>query len=179
MENTADLIKRIRLSDAAAFKELFDLYHQDVFNFLYYKTGNVEAAEDILQDVFIKIWERKEQLKTETSIKSFLFTIANHAALNFIRHNKIVMKFQMEELQKPAFGESPHVALERKNQEELLMESISNLPEKPRVTFMMCKFDGLSYKEVASRLNISVKTVEGHIGRALKMLREDVQQAVA
>lgn len=58
------------------------------------------------------------------------------------------------------------------------MESISNLPEKPRVTFMMCKFDGLSYKEVAARLNISIKTVEGHIGRALKMLREDVQQAV-
>lgn len=179
MKNTTDLVRRIRLSDAAAFQELFDLYHQDVFNFLYYKIGSVEAAEDILQDVFVKIWERKLQLKSDTSIKSFLFTIANHAALNFIRHNNIVMKFQVEEQHNPVFGESPHAELERKNQQELLMKSISNLPEKPRVTFMMCKFDGLSYKEVAKRLDISIKTVEGHIGRALKMLREDVQQAMA
>ncbi len=179
MKNTDNLINRIRLSDSAAFKELFDLYHQDIFNFLYYKIGSVEAAEDILQDVFVKIWERRLQLKNETSIKSFLFTIANHTALNFIRHNKIVMKFQMEEQHKPAFCESPQAELERKNQEELLMESILSLPDKPRVTFMMCKFDGLSYKEAAERLNISIKTVEGHIGRALKILREEVRHAVA
>lgn len=167
-----NLAQRIKRSDANAFKELFDYYQKGIFNFLYFKLGSVEAAEDILQDAFVKLWENRQQLREEVSIKSYLFTIANNLALNHLRHTKIVLKFQLEQKRESPKEETPYRELEKNELNNSLLEAIENLPEKPRVAFMLSRFEDLTYKEVAERLGISVKTVESHIGRALKLLRE-------
>lgn len=168
------LIERIRCSDSAAFSELFDHYQQDVFNFLYYKLGNVGAAEDILQDVFVNIWEHRCNLRSDTSMKSYLFTIANRAALNYIRHNKVMLRYQAESEKQVWQTENPYVELERTELHGNLLRAIEKLPEKPRVVLMMSRFDNMSYREVAECLDVSIKTVENHIGKALKLLRERV-----
>ena len=168
------LVRRIKRSDTEAFRELFEIYQRDIFNFLHFKLGNIEAAEDLLQDVFIKIWERRRQLRENTSIKSFLFTIARHAALNYLRHNRIVLKFQVEQRIRVSEEESEYQEFERNEIEQVLMNALTKLPEKSRLPFMMSRFEELTYNEIADRLNISVKTVESHMGRALKLLRESL-----
>jgi len=157
-----------------AFRELLKSTG-DIFNFLHFKLGNIEAAEDFVQDVFIKIWERRGQLRENTSIKSFLFTIARHAALNHLRHNKIVLKFQEEQTNKVSAEQTEYLEFERIELQNVLMRAIINLPVKSRAAFMMNRFEELTYNEIADRLNVSVKTVESHMGRALKLLRESLQ----
>jgi len=172
------LVQRIKRSDSEAFRELFEIYQLDIFNFLHFKLGNIEAAEDLLQDVFIKIWQRRFQLREDTSIKAFLFTIARHSALNYLRHNKIVLRFQMEQKNKASEAQSEYLELERVEFKNMLMNAITNLPVKSRLAFMMNRFEELTYHEIADRLNISVKTVESHMGRALRLLRKSLQVTV-
>ena len=169
------LVQRIKRSDTEAFRELFEIYQRDIFNFLHFKLGNIEAAEDFVQDVFITIWERRGQLRENTSIKSFLFTIARHAALNHLRHNKIVLRFQVEQTNKVSAEQAEYLEFERIELQNVLMRAIINLPVKSRVAFMMNRFEELTYNEIADKLNVSVKTVESHMGRALKLLRESLQ----
>lgn len=177
MSEMNNIIRRIRNADADAFQELFDLYQEDVFRFLQFKLGDTQAAEDILQDVFIKVWENRRTLKENASLKSFLFTIANRAALNHIRHNKIVLKFQLEHQHANETNETPYVEYEHKEIQKLLVHAIAALPEKPRTAFLMSRFQDLTYREVAERLDVSVKTVECHIGKALRLLRESLHVA--
>jgi len=157
------------------FKKIFDQYQSDIFNFLHYKTGNLQVAEDILQETFIKLWENRDNIKEELSVKSFLYTIANNMALNYFRHKKIVIKYQVEKQQSDLdhFQNSPDRIYEKKELQENLMQAIEQLPEKTRIVFMMSRFNKLKYNEIAERLEISIKTVESHIGKALKILRKN------
>ncbi|MGH7452525.1 MAG: RNA polymerase sigma factor [bacterium] len=177
LEELNELARKIKASNAEAFKIVFELYHEGIFNFIHYKLGNLEAAEDIVQDVFIKLWENRHQTKEGRSLKSYLFTIANNLALNYIRHSKVAMKFQQELGRESAMEESPHSFLEKKEFHKKLLACIAALPEKTRIVFMMSRMEQLSYQEIAARLDISIKTVESHIGNALKTLRKSLQSA--
>ena len=178
MANKRHLVERIKRSDSEAFRELFEIYQVDVFNFLHFKLGNIESAEDLLQDVFITIWERRYQLREDASIKSFLFTIARRAALNYLRHNKIVLRFQVEQKNNVSEAQPEYLEVERVEFQNILMNAIVNLPVKSRLAFMMNRFEELTYHEIADRLNISVKTVESRMGKALRLLRESLQVTV-
>jgi len=177
LEELKKLARRIKFSDAEAFKTVFAFYHEGIFNFVHYKLGNAAAAEDIVQDVFIKLWENRHLIKEERSLKSYLFTIANNLALNYIRHARVAMKFQQEFNEESSLQESPQAALEKKEAHEKLLAGIAALPEKQRIVFMMSRIEQLSYQEIAERLDISIKTVESHIGNALKTLRQSLQNA--
>jgi len=177
IEELRKLTRRIKLSDAEAFKTVFAFYHEGIFNFVHYKLGNVAAAEDIVQEVFIKLWENRHQIKEDRSLKSYLFTIANNLALNYLRHAKVAMKFQQAQIQESIPDESPQNLLEKKEFHEKLLTGIAALPEKQRLVFMMSRMEQLSYQEIAERLDISIKTVESHIGNALKTLRKLLQTA--
>jgi RNA polymerase sigma-70 factor (ECF subfamily) len=175
VEEPKKLAHKIKASDANAFKAAFELYQEGIFNFAHYKLGNIEAAEDVVQEVFIKLWENRHHLKEDRSLKSYLYTIANNLALNYIRHTKVVMKFQQESKEESSSQDSPHSSLEKKEFHEKLLAGIAALPEKQRLVFMMSRMESLSYKEIAERLDISIKTVESHIGPALKALRKSLQ----
>ncbi|MGH7493700.1 MAG: RNA polymerase sigma-70 factor [bacterium] len=148
-----------------------------MFNFAHYKLRNVEAAEDIVQEVFIKLWENRHQIKAERSLKSYLYTITTNLALNYIRHTKVAIKFQRTLNEESFLQESPQSSLEKKELHEKLLAALALLPEKPRIVFMMSRMEQLSYREIAERLEISIKTVESHIGAALKALRKSLQTA--
>ena len=173
------LTERIRQSDAVAFKALFDSHHESIFNFLYFKLKEVEAAEDLTQEVFIRLWENRYQLRKDLSLKAYLYTIARNLALNHIRHQNIVLKFQRHQNGSYSREESASTELETNELQENLMEAIANLPEHSRIVFMMSRFEELSYKEIAERLKVSIKTVESHIGKALKLLRKSLQAVLA
>ena len=158
------------------FKEIFDQYHTPIKNFLYYKCSDVAMAEDLTQDVFMKVWDKREEINQET-VKSYLYTIANNMLLNKIRHNKVVMNFaEKNKDQKEA--QSPQYALEEKEFKERLERTIGDMPEKQREVFLMNRIDELTYKEIAERLDLSVKAVEKRMHGALGYLKERIKHKI-
>lgn len=132
-----------------------------------------ETAEDIVQDCFIKLWEKKEELSIEGNVNAYLAKMIRNRCLDFIKKKKI----QTSELNETYQG-----AIENNDQLELadlqasITEIIDALPEKCRQTFVLSRFEELSYKEIAEQLDISKKTVEAHISKALKSLRKNLKQ---
>lgn len=177
MRTDSNIDKKLSLSikaaDQAAFKEAFLLYQERIFRFLCGKLYDAETAEDILQEVFIRLWEHRGNIDENRSLKAYLFTIANNLALNHIRHQHVILNHQKQQFASGNFDSeipSPQMVLEFREFDVQLHAAIEELPEKNRIIFMMSRFDGLSYKEIAKKLNISVKTVESHIGKSLKRL---------
>jgi RNA polymerase sigma-70 factor (family 1) len=172
MGNDIDLIRQIRVSSADAFKRLFEKYQEEIFNFLTYKIGDPDIAEDIVQDVFIKLWENRYNIKECESLKPYLYTLAKNLAINYMRHQNIVIKYQQEQIRRDSqqYSSNPHIELEHKELSEKVLKEIEKLPEQQRIVFMMSRLEQMSYREIAEALNISIKTVEVHIGRALKSL---------
>ena len=155
------------------FEKLFKLHFEPLCHFANGIINDPEASKDICQKVFIVLWEKRQSIDPDQNVKSYLFTSVKNKSLNFLRdHKKFRSSFlDLECLDIPA--DDAHDSETRKN--ELIQEikkSISNLPEKCRKVFEMSRFDGKKYKEIAEELGISIKTVEAHMSRAMKELRE-------
>lgn len=154
--------------DRAAFEELFRENYTAIRNFIYYKTGDTDLAEDICQDVFIKIWEKRDEIIL-SKVRYLCYTIANNLSLNYIKHLKIVYNFKNAFIEKHEF-ESPEHLLIQKEFDLKLQSAIAELPEKQRVVFLMNRIDKLTYNEIAERLDLSVKAIEKRMSQALKEL---------
>ena len=158
------------------FKEIFNQYYTPIKNFLYYKCGDVALAEDLTQDVFMKVWDKREEVNHDT-VKSYLYTIANNMLLNKLRHDKVVLNFA-EKNKDQKNAQSPEYALEEKEFKQKLEQTISNMPEKQREVFLMNRIDELTYKEIAERLELSVKAVEKRMHGALNYLKDKIAHKV-
>jgi RNA polymerase sigma-70 factor (ECF subfamily) len=154
------------------FKELFDRHYKPVRNFLYYKLGDMPLAEDLTQEVFLKVWEKRATILPD-SVQSLLFTIANHLALNHFNSAKARFEFRHRGEEKPG-TENPESVMEQKEFEERLKSALARLPENQRVVFLMNRIDELTYREIAERLGLGVKAVEKRMSEALEFLREHV-----
>lgn len=159
--------------ELAAFKSLFDLYYHPIKNFLYYKLGDVDLAEDLTQEVFTKAWQKKDELISDTA-KSYLYTIANNLAINHFKSARHRYEFELKD-QSKGTSESPEYVMEEDEFARHLEASIAALPEHQRVVFLMNRIDDLTYKEIAERLEISVKAVEKRMHGALEALREKIK----
>jgi RNA polymerase sigma-70 factor (family 1) len=178
-ENT-QLLQQIKTSNTEAFKTVFHQYQEGIFNFLNYKLGNIPVAEDILQDVFAALWENRHQLKSDSSLKAYLYTLARNMALNYLRHQNVVRKFEQiqSEMSSNEAEPSPEKIAEEKELHETILNAANRLPEMQRIVFKMSRLDGLPNREIAERLDIGVKTVETHIGRAVKKMVELLKNAL-
>lgn len=165
-------ISQIRQSDRTAFDELFIFFQQDIFNFLLYHSQDAALAEDLLQEVFLQLWETRTSLNEDHSVKSYLFTIAKNKFLNHLRHQKVVTAYasRVKVTRLFATGETPEFDFEEKEFHELLKKAIAEMPEAMRTVFLMNRIDGLPVKEIADRLDISNRTVESHIYKAMRHL---------
>lgn len=155
-----------------AFKTIYDLYFDAIRKYIYYRSGNQQLADDIAQDTFIKIWEKRQVLNIE-KIKNLLYKIAGDAFLSYLRHQKIKRNYADEiyMLQTLEVGnEDEHLkAMKNKFEKALLI-----LNEKQRAVLLMNKIDGLTYREIAVRLNLSVKAVEKRMHLAIKNLKTNL-----
>lgn len=158
------------------FKSLFAQYYTPIKNFLYYKCGDIDLSEDLTQDAFIKLWEKREDVQQET-VKSYLYTIANNMLLNKIRHDKVVMSFA-ERQKTHQEEESPEFSMEEKEFKAELENVIGAMPEKQREVFLMNRMEDLTYKEIAERLELSVKAVEKRMHGALGHIREHIKYKI-
>lgn len=165
-----DCLRRLKLDDERAFDALFRHYSALVYRFAFSYLKSRPAAEEIVQECFIKIWEKREQLRDDVPLKGYLFTTAHHAVLNELRRDQHHLRLHGE----VAAGSSSSVTNEAEYQEmeALYLAALDRLPPRQREAFELSRQQGLSYPEIAERQGVSVKTVEAHIMQALKTLRK-------
>lgn len=156
------------------FSSFFKSHAKSLRNYLYYKFGNEDQAEDITQEAFIKLWQNCADVPLEKA-KSYLYTIANNASLNVIAHQKVVLNYAKSSPSKESTNESPEFLLEEEQFKSKLLHAIEKLNEKQRVAFLMHRIDGKKYAEIALELEISVKAVEKRIHLALMELRKEFE----
>ena len=159
-----------------AFKVIFDQHYDQIRNFLYYKLGDIDMAEDIAQEVFIKTWNKRDKI-VMGSVKSLLFTIANNFAINHFQSAKKKYEFKLQYEDKP-IAETPEYQMEEQEFAEKLNETLNQLPENQKVVFLMNRIDDLTYRQISDRLGIGVKAVEKRMHGALKFLRERITQKI-
>ncbi|MFK5959515.1 MAG: RNA polymerase sigma factor [Lutibacter sp.] len=155
------------------FSRFFLKHSELLHNFIYYKCGNIEMADDLVQDSFLKFWNNCNKVISGKA-KSFLFTIANNLFLNAYAKTKVVLNFK-NSLPKNYTNESPEFLLEEKEFGSKLQNAISNLTEAQRTAFLMNRIDGKKYREIAEILGISIKAVEKRIHNALVNLRKEIE----
>lgn len=162
------------MTEGICEKRIFEkVYREQVDplrNFLYYKCGSLQLAEDLAHDSFSKLWENCAKIVFDKA-KSFVFTIANNLFLNHIKHQKVVLNFEKKS-GSVEDKKDPHYLLEENEFKEKLEKAISDLPETQRVVFLMNRIDQLTYKEIAKTLDVSVKAVEKRMHKALKKLKQ-------
>lgn len=132
------------------------------------------AAENIVQDVFVKFWENRTGLNINVSLKSYLYTSVKNHCLNFIKRENVLNPFDENTEIVATMTDAADGQLEKSELIRDVHDAVSRLPGKCREIFVMCKFDGLSYKEIAEVQNISINTVKTQLRRAMKYLSENL-----
>lgn len=176
MENEEVIVQRLISKDKRAFELVFNQYYNVMVLYACRFMDTRPEAEEITQDVFVKFWEKCESLSEDSSIKSYLYRSVHNSCLNAIKHHKVkdgyrqhVINMMESSYQTELEEEDPDALRNRINQE------IDKLPPRCAEIFKLSRFEGLKYQEIAEHLEISVKTVEVQMGKALKVLRESLQ----
>ena len=157
----------------AAFKELFDQLYEPIRNYLYLKLKDIEKAEDLTQDVFVKAWEKRDDIKSDTA-KGYLFTIATNLMRKEFNMRVDNQKVELQ-VSDHQTNETPGFEMESNEFAEQLKDAIENLPEKQQTVFLMSRLDKHSYSDIANILEISVKAVEKRMSQALAQLRDKLK----
>ena len=152
------------------FEQIYQNLVKGLYHFIYYKCGDKEMAEDIVQEAFLKLWENCAKVNTE-SAKGYLFTIAKHVFLNKIERKKVALKFE-NQIIASSEKENPAFILEQMEFQKQLEAAIDQLPDIQREVFLLNRIDKLKYREIAELLNISQKAVEKRMHNALLTLRK-------
>jgi RNA polymerase sigma-70 factor (ECF subfamily) len=168
------IIEAIRKNDEKAFEELFHRYYSYLCVFASNIIHDDISAEEIVQSFFVKFWEKRNNIHIDTSVRNYLFRSIKNLCLNHIKHNKIKLQHAQQTLastEEQTYNDA-YVEIDLANKIE---ESINALPEKRREIFRLNREEGLKYREIAEKMNISIKTVETQMGLAIKTLRDKLK----
>jgi len=158
------------------YRSIFDQYYESIRSFAYYKTGDVDLADDIVQEVFLKLWTNRQGVKDDT-LKSLLYTIASNTIKNHFKHQKVVYNFQNQD-QPNETSEEADSALRQEEFNRKLQDALTEIPEKSREVFLMNRIEGLTYSDIADRLGLSVKAIEKRMSEALSVLRSRISYKI-
>lgn len=179
-----ELISGIKSGNEKAFRELVNTRKSLVYNTVLGFVQNTEDAEDITQEVFVKVFESAHQFKGESAISTWIYRVAVTSALEFIRSKKRKKRFGF---MRPLFGENnepeieipdfhhPGIRLDNKEKAAMLFRSIKKLPENQQIAFVLNKLEGLSYKEIAEVMKTSISAVESLLHRSKTNLKENLK----
>jgi len=170
--NTEEIIRRLKRDDKSAMDELFQYYYPRLYHFSRSILKIENEIDDILQDVFVKIWLNRHKISNAETFNSYIFTITKNEVLNFLRSKMRDQNFKDELLLRSVAEEYQSQNLVEFNEIKAGIDKIvAGLPEKRQQVFILSRTEGLSNKEIAQQMNISEKTVEDHITHAIKHLK--------
>jgi len=161
--------ERLKNGDILAYNELFEKNYSRLFNYILKLSNNREVTKDVLQESFMKLWEKRELINSNFSIENYLFKICHNEFLLHIRQTNKERSLLDElkfEIAYDLYTENESSRIDR------IKENIDKLPKRTKEAFVLSKYENLKYKEIAIQMGISIKTVEKHISKALKFLKE-------
>ena len=170
-----ELMHEIKADNMFAFDILYKKYCKRVYKFGYSILKSTEDSENLMQDVFLNLWENRHKVEKNSSIKSYVFTLTYNAAISFIRKKARESEFikYLKSLQEVNV-EPVNLELEYNELTNKLNEILITLPHRQREVYLLHRVEGLKYTEIAERLHISVNTIENHMSRALRTIRENL-----
>jgi RNA polymerase sigma-70 factor (family 1) len=168
------LILDLKSGNILVFNHIFEVYSTKLFLFAKVYLGSDEDSEELVQEVFTTLWERRDQLKSGFSFKSYLFTIAFNIIKKHFRQKALFKKFAREELLNEVTTD-PSQQIDYHSLKNYILKLAEALPAKRREVFIKSRFEGLSNKEIADELGLSKKTIENHLNLALKEIRSKME----
>lgn len=169
------LVKKIRKGDKQAFEKLFLRFYDPLCKFAWRFTSSMHVSEELVQDVFLNIWESRDTLDRNKNIKSYLFKSVRNRALNYINHEELARSYNKEIEWLNRSPATQHHELDSRSEfVTAARQAIEELPEGARNVYKLSRKEGLTYREIAEVLEISQKTVESQMSRALKILRKSL-----
>jgi RNA polymerase sigma-70 factor (family 1) len=177
---TQELLIRLKNGDMLAFDRVYELYSHKLFSFIFKILKNDDEAEDIVQEVFVKIWESRDKLTDYKLLNSYIFTIAYNNSIDLIRKRINNSKY-LEHLKKSSvIYETPSIIGEVEFNElsSHVEKLVAKLPERQKEVYLSHCVKGLTYPEIAEQLGISKNTVENHMAKALKYLRQNIDNSL-
>lgn len=163
--------------DLSEFEMLFKSHYSELCAYANKYLDDLAAAEETVQSLFVKLWENREEVQFEKSARAYLYTATRNSCFNQLRHIKVKEEYkkhnQLEMEQERYTVDDEYQAVEL---DEKIRKSIDRLPEGRRRIFILSRFEGLKYKEIAEKLKISIKTVENQMGSAIKHLKNDLSE---
>lgn len=168
------LIKRLKKGDRESFKKIYLAYYEPLCEYVVSFSKDKYIAENIVQEILIKLWTDRENIYVHTSLKSFLYKAAYNSYIDHFRKQSRINK-KLEEIHYQALNKT---ITDNSNLQEdrlfLLRQAIDKLPDRCKEVFLLSKIEGYKYKEIANKLEISIKTVENQMGKALSRIREEL-----
>lgn len=174
-----DILEKLKSDNEAALDYLFLAYYEKLCLYAFTVLKNKDIAEEIVQDVFVKLWEQHRKLNIETSIKAYLFRTVHNHCINYFDHLRVQKKYSEEsqkanhEIISPVSLDYPVANLLMQELENKINQSVSQLPGQCQEVFLLVRYEDFSYSEVAEKLGISVNTVKTQLKRAMSRLREE------
>jgi RNA polymerase sigma-70 factor (ECF subfamily) len=170
------LVEQIRQDKKGAFEKLFKRYYQQLFLFALRYVPNDEVAEDLVQEMFFNLWNKRHDLFITTSLQSYLYRSVHNQALNYLNHEKVKTVYR----EKIVNGYKEKLQMEDISYAEIDLEQkvtdfIEQLPDRRRTIFKLSRFEGLKNREIAEKLGISIKTVEAQMTEALRFLSKKLK----
>ncbi len=167
-------IEKLRNGDHSAFENIFKTYHKDLVRYSTNFIGDINAAEDIVEDCFYWLWDVKESINIKNSLRSFLFSVVTNKCLNYMKKNNHQKQYE-EYIRSITIRKEinyPEVNLISKELSVTIQEAIDNLPEQCRKIFLLSRNDDKKYEEIATMLDISINTVKKQMNRAISKLKD-------
>ena len=171
IEDETALVVALRAGDRTAFKLFFERHHADLLRYLGFRNVPDEQADDLVQQAFVAIWERRDTLREDGSVKALLYRIAYSRALNHFRDTERFDRSESQGDEYAADGADPEQSAEARLIRDRIGAAVTGLPERRRAVFELCVLEGFTYREAAEALEISVKTVENQMAHALRAVR--------
>ena len=167
------LIELLREGDPLSFEILFQKYYARFYNFVFNLTKNSQAAEDIIQNVFMKTWINRASLRPDQSIHNYIYVLSKREMLNHIRDRKAYVQVERLVMAEQPSEEVTDQSMALKELDERIRRFIADMPEQRRKVFLLSRYRGLTNKEIAEMMGLSVRTVDRHINLALTSLKKE------
>ena len=174
-EHDLDLFEKVKQDDFNAYEVIFKKYYQELYRFAYSYLREGVASEEMAQEVFLYMWEKRFQIEIKTTLKTYLYSAVKNKCLNYIKY-EVPRKHELEEVHLSLMTTSqPEKVEDQDRMKKYISSAIDQLPNKCRQIFVLSRNAGLTYEEIAEEMDISVKTVENQMSIALKKLRESLK----
>lgn len=169
-----ELLDRLRAGDESAFDTIFRTYYPRLVLLAQGMLGERAPAEELAQDVMLELWRRRETLTVDTSLHGYLYRATRNRTLNYLRHEKVVQHGSVYAVPETVVQPAADRDLTETELDIALRQAMRQLPPRCREVFELSRVHGLKYAEIAATLDISIKTVEAQMGKALRILREQM-----